>query len=302
MFQDAILRLGIPASTRWLMWGCIPSLMVGATQISLGVDRVQGFSSEPSHMADMLVFAFLPACAVACAPIRLRRLLALFGIVILVATFSTTGFLKAVFVVLVYFYLRGQLVRGLIWAIVLACIVLLVLDFFPDNYVFAIFRFMFDTYEQTGQLLGAGSFVDRFYGFIGPLSQLDGLHGWLGYGFGGDTVYFDRLFDADTANAIRDVKGDTVSISSLHGKMLMYGGVAGYLIYLFAWKRSLANVPRTHIARVMVPAVFASSLFSLGPLFLPYVWLWLAIGTCASTQKSLTHCTRSNSRYPTLAL
>lgn len=302
MFQDAILRIGIPAAARGLMWGCIPSLMLGAAQIGWGADRVQGFSSEPSHMADMIVFAFLPACAVADASTRLRRLFALFGVVVLIATFSTTGYLKALFVVLVYFYIRGQLGKGLVWVTVLVSIVLAILDFFPGNYVFAIFRFMYDSYELAGQIMGVGSFVDRFYGFIGPLSQLGGLHGWLGYGFGGDTVYFDKLFDADIAHAIREVKGDIVAISSLHGKMLMYGGVAGYLIYLYAWKCSLASVPRPHIARVMIPAIFASSLFSLGPLFLPYVWLWLAIGTCASTRNSLAHCTRSNNRYSTPAL
>jgi hypothetical protein len=296
MFQDAILRTGISAAARGILWGCIPSLFLGAVQIGLNADRVQGFSSEPSHMADMLVFAFLPACAVANAPVRLRRLLALFGIVLLMTTLSTTGYLKALFVVLVYFYLRGQFGRGVLWAIVLASIALAILIFFPDNYVFTIFRFMYATYEQTGQLLG-GSFVDRFYGFIGPISQLGGLHGWLGYGFGGDTVYFDRLFDVDTAIAIKEVKGEIVAISSLQGKMLMYGGVAGYLIYLFAWKRSLANVPRSHVAHVMIPAVFASSLFSLGPLFLPYVWLWLAIGTCASTDKSLAQRKRCITLY-----
>lgn len=301
MFQDAILRTSIPGSARVILWGCIPSLLLGATQIVFGADRVQGFSSEPSHMADMLVFAFLPACAVADAPVRLRRLLALLGIALLMATFSTTGFLKALFVVLFYFYLQGQLGRGLLWAIVLAVITFVILSFFPDNYVFTMFRFIFDIYEQTGQLLGVGSFVDRFFGFIGPLSQLGGLHGWLGYGFGGDTVYFDKLFDADTANAIREVKGEIVGISSLQGKILMYGGVAGYLIYLFAWKLSLAHVPRSHVARVMIPAVFVSSLFSLGPLFLPYVWLWLAIGACGSTDKSLVQCTRRITRYSTPA-
>jgi hypothetical protein len=302
MFQDAILRTSIPGAARVILWGCIPSLLLGVTQIVLGADRVQGFSSEPSHMADMLVFTFLPACAVANAPVRLRRLLALLGVILLIATFSTTGFLKALFVVLVYFYLQGQLGRGVLWAIVLAGITLALLSFFPDNYVFTMFRLIFDTYEQTGQLLGAGSLVDRFFGLVGPLSQLGGLHGWLGYGFGGDTVYFDRLFDADTANAIREVKGEIVGISSLQGKILMYGGMAGYLIYLFAWRRSLVHVPRSHVARVMIPAVFASSLFSLGPLFLPYVWLWLAIGVCASKHKSLAQSTPSNIRYSTSAL
>jgi hypothetical protein len=156
---------------------------------------------------------------------------------------------------------------------------------------------MFTIYEQKCQL-GTGSFIDRFFGFAGPLSQLSGFHGWFGYGFGGDTVYFDRLFDEETAAAIREVKGEILSISSLQGKMLMYGGVAGYVLYLYAWKRSLFQVPRAHIARVMIPTIFASSLFSLGPLFLPYVWFWLSIGACASEDIPAARRTRYGSRRP----
>ena len=295
MFQDAILRLGIPGAARRLLWGSAPSVMLGAVQMFSGDYRIQGFSTEPSHMADMLVFAFLPACVVADVSVKMRRLLALVGITLLIATFSTTGYLKAFAAVVIYFYLRGKLGRGGIWLLFLLVLGYIALNFFPDNYVFTIVGYMFTIYEQTGQL-GTGSFVDRFFGFVGPVSQLNGLHGWFGYGFGGDTVYFDRLFDEETAAAIREVKGEILSISSLQGRMFMNGGVAGYALYLYAWKRSLFQVPRAHIARVMIPTVFAASLFSLGPLFLPYVWLWLAIGACASKDSHSAQCTRHVSR------
>ncbi len=298
MFQDAILRLGSPGAARGFLWGSAPSVMLGAIQIFGGDYRIQGFSSEPSHMADMLIFAFLPACAVADVSVKMRRLLALAGIALLIATFSTTGYLKALGAATIYFYLRGKLGRGGIWLLSLFVLGYIALNAFPDNYVFTIVGAVFTIYEQTGQL-GTGSFIDRFFGFVGPLSQLNGLHGWFGYGFGGDTVYFNRLFDEETAAAIREVKGEISSISSLQGKMLMYGGVVGYALYLYAWKRSLFKVPQAHIARVITPTIFVSSLFSLGPLFLPYVWLWLAIGACASTDKSLAQCKRRITRYPT---
>jgi len=298
MFQDVILRLGIPGAARCLLFGSAPSLILGAVQMFSGDYRVQGFSTEPSHMADMLVFAFLPACAVADVSVKIRRLLALVGIALLIATFSTTGYLKALAAVLVYIYLSGKLVQGVISLLFLLVLGYIALNASTDNYVFTMVGYMFTVYEQTGQLV-TGSFIDRFFGFVGPLSQLNGLHGLFGFGFGGDAVYFDRLFDEETAAAIREVKNEILSISSLQGKMLMYGGVAGYVVYLYAWKRSLFQVPRAHIARVMIPTIFASSLFSLGPLFLPYVWLWLVIGTCASTDKYLVQCTRSVTRYLT---
>ena len=42
--------------------------------------------------------------------------------------------------------------------------------------------------------------------------------------------------------------------------------------------------PQRHPAKLMIPTVFAASLFNLGPLFLPYVWLWLAFGAASDTK------------------
>jgi hypothetical protein len=280
MWCDALERLGLRRAMRWVLVGALPSLALAAAQFLTGQERVQGFSSEPSHLADMLVFALLPACALADLPLRRRLATAVVGAGALLATFSTTGFLKALLALLGVFAARGQLLRGL--AIVVVAVIggYGLLSLYPDNYVFLILSFMQTAYEQSGDLV-TGSFIDRFFGLVGPLSVLDDPHAWLGYGFGGDTVYFDRLFSPETASAIREVKGELVSISSLQGKLLMYGGVVGYGLYLAAVWYALRLTPRGHLARVMVVAVFLSSLFSLGPMFLPYVWLWLAVAGAA---------------------
>ena len=65
MFHDALTRIGLRSACRWIVAGALPSLAVCAFQISQGRFRIQGFSSEPSHLGDMLVLAFLPACAYA---------------------------------------------------------------------------------------------------------------------------------------------------------------------------------------------------------------------------------------------
>lgn len=288
MLQDAILRINIQGVARYLVLGFIPSLLWGSTQVITDAYRVQGFSSEPSHLADMLVFVFLPALTLIKVSRQIRLFLVVVGVTLLLLTFSTTGYLKALLAVAIYYILQGRVVSGLFKIIISSGLFIAVLNFFPDNYVFTIYKFMIYEYEQTGQL-GTGSFIDRFYGFSGPISQLSGVHGWLGFGFGGDTVYFDSLFSESNASAIREVKGDIAAISSLQGKMLMYGGVLGYIIYLYAWKRSMTRIPKTHIAKVMIPVVFAGSVFSLGPIFLPYVWLWLAIGASLSEEDRATH-------------
>jgi hypothetical protein len=160
-----------------------------------------------------------------------------------------------------------------------------ILLLYPDNYIFMLIN-LFRKFLESGKLVG-GSFIDRFFGFAGPVSMLSGPHGWLGFGLGGDTVYFDRIFDADTAAAIRHEKYVIASISSLQAKMLLYGGIVGYSYYLAGWWKSWRAAPVTHAARFMIPTAFVASIFSLGPFFLPYVWLWLAAGATANGQRRL---------------
>jgi hypothetical protein len=277
MFQDALIRLGWQTAFRWIVIGGLPSLTLCFLQLLAGNFRVQGFSSEPSHLGDMLVLAFLPACFFASLqPIR-RAFALVFGATALLTSFSGTAYLKSAFAVFSFSAARGKALRGLAIATITILLIYAVLLLYPDNYIFILIG-LFRYYLESGNLIG-GSFIDRFFGLVGPLSMLDSIHGWLGFGLGGDSAYFDRMFDADTADAIRAEKTGVPSISSLQAKMLLYGGVPGEVLYLCAWWVAWRSCPKQHPARFLIPTVFAASLFSLGPLFLPYVWLWLAFGS-----------------------
>ncbi len=93
-----------------------------------------------------------------------------------------------------------------------------------------------------------------------------------------DVVFETSAEPEDLADAISEVKWGTPSITSLQGKLLMYGGLAGYAIYAAAWLTAWRATPAGHPARYLIPAVYLSSLFSLAPFFLPHVWIWLAFG------------------------
>ncbi len=285
MFADAGQRAGLHRCMRWTMLAGIPTLLLALAQVAQGIYRVQGFSSEPSHLADMMVLAMFPALLVANREAWRRWLWMLPAVGVLFLTFSTTGFVKAFFAIAAVFVARGQAFRFLAMLPATALVGYVALQAFEDNYVYHMLSFMYARYVETGELLGA-SFVDRFFGLAGPLSLLDQWHTWLGYGLGGDAVYFHQLFDPETAETIRAVKGDVVSIASLQGKILMYGGVWGYAIYASAWVCAWRLAPRGHLARIMLPATFAASLFSLGPLFLPYAWLWLAAASFPAQKAS----------------
>ena len=284
MFQDALIRVGWRAACRWILLGALPSFALCGIQILQGNPRVQGFSSEPSLLGDTLVFAFLPACGFAKLKVRNRVLLMIAGAVALLASFSGTGIIKAAFAAIGYSIVKGKIVRGLVLVVCALSLTYGILLLYPDNYIFMLFN-LFQSFLDTGTLVG-GSFIDRFFGFFGPVSTLSQPHGWLGFGLGGDTVYFDRIFDEETAAGIRETKNTIASISSLQAKVLLYGGVVGYAFYLAAWWTAWRTTPKSHPARFMIPTAFAASVFSLGAFFLPYIWLWLAFGATAHYRRT----------------
>jgi hypothetical protein len=281
MFCDAFARAGLPQCMRWLAIACVPTVVLAYLQVATGFFRVQGFSSEPSHLADMIVLAALPAVLVGIRTPWVRWVYAGSIVSVLFLTFSSTGLLKALFALGMLFLARGQAFRLALGIPVIMIFGWLALQLFEDNYVSMTIQSMYEDFVQTGGLPSV-TFVDRFFGFIGPVSILDHPHTWFGYGLGGDTVYFNRLFDPDTAELILTVKGDVPTITSLHGKWLMYGGVLGYGALLVAWVRAVRLAPRAGVAHVMLLAAFASTLFSLGQFFLPYIWLWFAAATAPS--------------------
>lgn len=281
MFQDALLRVGHGAAFRWMIIGSLPSFVLLPFQAFTGAFRVQGFSSEPSYLGDMLAFSFLPAVAAAKLPTQgMRRALMFLGVLTLFSTFSSTGFMKLALVLLCYFVSTGRALRGLVLVTLAFTITYGLLSLWPENYVFSTFSELYSVYQDSGELLNI-TFLDRYMALMGPLSMLNRPIAWLGMGLGADSVYFDHLFDAVTAEAIRSVKWGAPSITSLQGKTLMYAGVWGYLAYLGTWAVAWKSAPRKHPARFMLPAVFLASLFSLSPFFIPYVWLWLAFGATA---------------------
>ena len=276
MFQDALLRIGSTTAFRISLIAAAPTLALVVFQVASGVFRVQGFSSEPSHLADYLVWIVFPAVFLASVGRFSLTMVLPATSAALFVTYSTTGYIKAFLLAAIWALRRRSLVLMFLVIIFSVCSFFVILEYFPESYVSLVLNFMLLTYESTGNLNSTGSFIDRFYGIAGPVSMLSDARSWLGYGFGADSVYFESMFPASIAEVIRETKGDVPSIASLQGKLLLYGGVIGYLLYLLCWLTAWRSAPSGHPARVVLPALFVVTFFSLGPFFLPYVWFWLA--------------------------
>lgn len=278
MFQDGLLRLRLSECMSWIVVGMIPEFIIIGIQIANHTYRVQGFSPEPADLGDLLVFAFLPACVVASLAMRSRLMALLAGAGALVRAFSGTALIEGFFVASTYVFMKRKFTLGVIAIGILLTCVYLVFRIFPHNYVAVLVSFIVLSYRASGHLQ-SGSLVDRLYGLLGPVSLLRSPHAWLGYGFGGDNVYFFHLFPAGIARIVKSSKQGFLSISSLQGKMLMYGGIVGFGYYIAAWRRAWLSGGGNVLVRVMLIGVFATSLFSLAPFFIPYVWLWLAVAS-----------------------
>ena len=178
--------------------------------------------------------------------------------------------------------IRGRkIIRGIFFIIALLALGGLVLSYFPDNYVFRMLSSIY-IHLSEGSILANGSLVDRLYGFVGPLNNFLTTHGLIGYGFGGDATYFNKLFNSQVAAIIRDTKGALPQISSLQGKMIMYGGAIGYALYLSGWIYAYMLSADKKVFRAVIITLFGASIFSLAPLFLPYVWAWVALANTES--------------------
>lgn len=257
--------------------GTIPTLLMCFYQISFGDFRLQGFSSEPSHLADYLVWIFLPACFTSKLNKKIKIFLCLTGLFYLALTFSITGYLKLLSVLFFYFiFIKKFNFKFISISLIIFLFSVFIVLNSGDNYTKIMLNSILDTYDGNGDILAIASITDRFFGLIGPFNLIDSIGGILGYGFGADSVYFLSMFNPEVASVILATKGNLPSLSSLQGKMFLYGGVFGYLIYLLFWYKSWRSSSQTNLARAIIPAIFFSSLFSLGPFFLPYTWYWLA--------------------------
>lgn len=287
MFADALARAGERHAMRMVLLGSIPNIIAILLQFFGGDFRIQGLSSEPSHLADYMVFAVVPALYVLYEN-RWHFLPWLGATTLLIGlTFSSTGYLKLAGFLFVKYGGLKRIWRGVIVLGMVVIGLMAIYYLFPDNYISLTLRFMLSSYNTTGELAG-GSWVDRWNGLVGPLTHLvTSMSSWLGYGFGADTIYFYKIFSPEVAQQILAVKGDIPAISSLHGKLMLYLGPVGYLLYLSTWWKAYRACPANHIGKALLPAVLLGSLFSLAPFFLPYVWLALAISS--STAASHTH-------------
>ena len=241
--------------------------------------RAQGFSSEPSHLGDVLVLVILPFIFLSWKENRFNFLALSLSLIFLVMTFSMTSFLKFVILIMVFLILRSFVLLCLfISGTFLIAYIILVSD--TDLYIVNIFNNDFNALITLQLVSFSGSFVDRF---IWPFMLFDiqtDIRLFFGGGFGCELSCFFPLIDQEVASIIKSVKSDPASLSPFYAKKVFYFGIipSVFVSLLYAFKlgylRKRGRVSDIEFSIFITVSI--SALFSIGPFWLPYIWMWKA--------------------------
>lgn len=249
--------------------------------------RAKGFSTEPSHFGNFLVFFALPAIFLSNerGP-RFFASLFLCNLFIL-STVSLTAVLSAGIFYLGWFLanralsLRRLLVISASLFIILGSIFLSGINF---EYLFSNASAFSSEEAFVSALSVSGSLVDRLYSFWGPAYGILSGAVIFGAGVGGDFALLPKLITPEQYEIIASVRSGAVGVSSFFGKVMTWGGIplTGATVIIFSklfWKAGPA-------LRACVVPVFVSSFFSMGALVVPYIWFWVAFLVQSNQRRS----------------
>lgn len=241
--------------------------------------RAQGFSSEPSHLGDVLVLVIFPFIFLSWKENKLNFFVLSLSLIFLIMTFSMTSYLKFAIFMFVFLLLRSFLTACLfILATFLVAYQILVSD--ADVYIVNMFNNDINALMSLQLASFSGSFLDRF---IWPLMLFDmqtDTRLFFGGGLGCELSCFFPLIDQEVALIIKSVKSDPPTLSPFYAKKVLYFGIipSVFISLLYAFKLSYLR-KRGRISDLefsIFITVSISALFSIGPFWLPYIWMWKA--------------------------
>jgi len=123
------------------------------------------------------------------------------------------------------------------------------------------------------------SFVDRFYSFVGPISHLFISKVSIGYGLGGDTIYYKEFYPNEFIEIVKLVKDGGFNIVSFWGKILVYTGFIGMIIWfriiIKAFRVIKNKFPFYKISAVLF-SIFIHGFIGSGAFLFVHTWFWLA--------------------------
>ncbi len=244
--------------------------------------RVSGLCAEPSSYGKFIILVLLPLLVIYKKELRKKQFY-IFSFLIFstfIGTISFTAILLFIVFTSLYLLFSRKYFFMLFTFLVMVSVLVLSYFLFPDTYMFRVLGMVF----SGGRM--STTFIDKFYSFWGPITHVFNSRIIIGYGFGGDSIYLNDFLPPGIVDMILRIKerGSGV-LTSNFGKILVYGGVGAFLIYLKVFITAFRLIDRTivaesskykEVAKASLISIFFGYIFSMGNFTFVYLWFWLA--------------------------
>ncbi|MFY7651355.1 MAG: hypothetical protein ACOVQE_01575 [Chitinophagaceae bacterium] len=289
--RRVIENLGIETALRYVIMGIIPIfasfLILDLSNFiaSPNTYRSQGYFSEPSHLAEYIVQIIFGSIYIYTGlPNHSKKITnygllfyAFLGVLLILITSSGTGVIRIILLVLgIFLFETNKQLKRIILAVflILSMLAALFFYFMQDVYLVNIVSSLPESRDEIS------SFVDRYYSFVGPFSKSLQSKVLLGYGLGGDSIYFNEFYPNEFIEIVQSVKNGGFSLVSFWGKIYVFTGVIGMLI----WGTIIYNAFKkariysfTLKIRAIIFSIFIYGFIGGGAFLFVHTWFWLAV-------------------------
>ena len=287
VLRSVIKRLGKEKVLRYCILSIIPIALFVVIELPYYINyseyRIKSYFSEPSHLADFLVQMFLGAVFVysklnnKVLSNRVLFFLILIALSIMVCTSSGTGFIKLfLFIIGILIFEKSKLLRLGIIIITLMLLVAGVYYFINNENNYLVKMVVASSGESADK---TASYVDRYYSFIAPISSIFKSNVAVGYGLGGDNIYYSSFYPQELIEIVQSVKLQEFGIVSFWGKILVFTGLPGLLLWGMIIYQLKIAVRKNTLIRNVFPVLFSiyiANFLGSGAFLFVQHWFWMA--------------------------
>lgn len=250
--------------------------------------RIEATFTEPSHLGQFLVFVVLPSILLVRRQVP-RYVLLFLVLTLIFMTFSFTTYVRFIIFLLYLFLFSERFLHK--FKIMIIILLITTIGFalffltFPNSYVVyqvekniqAIF-FMNSIEHATASLIDRMQILFIILNFASL-----GLNSIIGIGLGFERLYMTVIYPEDVLNTVLSAKQFPSYINSFWGKIILYNGVIGFLIFLYVLYISFRVLRQyckakneIYIIRSTLFAIYTYALIGLAPFQSTELWFWLA--------------------------
>lgn len=264
----------------------IPLLIYGVIQFIEGktftiFPRISSLFTEPGHYADYIIWILIPAFSYnflhsAKSPVRNIFKSATLILIILNIVFiqSNLFFLKTAVVLFLFVYYSQLSIRIKLYSITACFLVIAVASSFKNSYITAMLLNLYIILKSGKIDINQISIIDRFGPIYFEIINLFDHKLILGSSFAADWYLKPFPFSENIFSILQEIKPSKSIINAFLPKILLYFGFLPIALIIYFLIPSLKS--KSFYSNYF-KGILICSIFSMGNLSMPYIWVWLAL-------------------------